>query len=346
MPPKAQRGVPPGVDGSALTKEKYEKELQSLAAKAKEQTTFKSLGRSVAVIMQVVQILVCAAVYSNVSQLTLSPVYGSIPSSIWHSRLVVTACLAGWSASVWLERKLPKKPIYFLAPIALYIPMVHMYLFKLSGYLGPTVGPAFTELLTFVPLLVVSGSAVALLLDDLDLSGFPKSVAEAAPGIGSFVLFRAAEQFSWPFIRNNLGSNILTSRLGLQLALSGIFARLGPSTLLLWGLPALFHTAFLNPHVQSPFALFDLNLKLERSVGFKVLARHDSLTGYISVIENTREQYRVLRCDHSLLGGVWLPRDEVTISEPIYGVFAMLEAVRLVQRANLVDSGSENALVM
>jgi hypothetical protein len=346
MPPKAQKGVPDGVDESSLTAENFEKELQALAAKAREQTTFRSVMRTVAVLMQAAQILACAGVYSILSQLALSPVYGSIPSSIWHARLVVTSACVGWAGTSWLRRKLPRKPILFLAPIALSIPMVQHFLFLLSSYLGPIYGPPLTELLTIIPLLLFSASAVDGILEDLDLSALPKSVAEAIPGIGSFLFFQAIEKYSKPIILNNIGANFLQSRVGLQLALGGIYARIAPSTLLLAAIPGLFHTAFLNPHIQAPWSTFDLNLKMDRSVGFKVLARQDSVTGYLSVLENTRDQYRVLRCDHSLLGGVWLPRDQMTVHEPIYGVFAMLEAVRLIEVDHSADPGPENALVM
>jgi hypothetical protein len=346
MPPKAQKGVPNGFNESSLTKENYEKELKELAAKAREQTTFRSVMKNVALLLQAAQILACAAVYSNLSQFTLSPVYGSIPASKWHTSLVATAACVGWASSSWLGGKLPRKPLLFLAPIALSIPMVQHFLFQLSYYFGPVSGPPLTELLTLIPLLIFSASAVDQILEDLDLSALPKSVAEAAPGLGSFFFFQAVERFSKSVILNNIGANLLQSRVGLQLIIGGLYARIAPSTLLLYAIPVLFHTAFLNPHVQTPWATFDLNSKMDRSAGFKVLARQDSVTGYLSVLENTRENYRVLRCDHSLLGGNWLPRDQVTVNEPIYGVFAMLEAVRLIQVDHSVDPGAENALVM
>jgi len=90
---------------------------------------------------------------------------------------------------------------------------------------------------------------------------------------------------------------------------------------------------------------------------WKILARGESVTGYISVLENTEPQYRLLRCDHSLLGGEWLlteqrRRDEAwQVAEPVFGVFAMLEAVRLVrgpyaQSAVQKKDAETNALVM
>lgn len=346
MPATVQKGVPDGVEASSLTAENFEKELQALAAKAREQTTFRSVVRTVVLLMQAAQILTCAGLYSILSQLTLSPVYGSIPSSIWHTRLVVTSACVGWAGTSWLRRKLPRKPMFLLAPIALSIPMVQHFLFQLSAYLGPIYGPPITEFLTIIPLFLISASAVDEILENLDLSMLPKSVAEAAPGMGSYLFFQSVEKFSKSIILDHIGMSLLQSRVGLQLVLGGIYTIMAPSMLLLYVIPALFHTAFLNPHIHTPWATFDLNLKMDRSVGYKVLARQDSVTGYLSVLENTQEHFRVLRCDHSLLGGVWLPHDKVTISEPIYGVFAMLEAVRLIQVNHSLDPVAENALVM
>ncbi|KAI9726937.1 MAG: hypothetical protein M1828_000285 [Chrysothrix sp. TS-e1954] len=69
---------------------------------------------------------------------------------------------------------------------------------------------------------------------------------------------------------------------------------------------------------------------------FVILDRRQSLTGYISVLQNNEEQYRVMRCDHSLLGGIWMPnedriKDGITVPEPVFPVFTTLEAVRLME---------------
>ena len=81
--------------------------------------------------------------------------------------------------------------------------------------------------------------------------------------------------------------------------------------------------------------------------GFKLLARHDSITGYISVLETS--QFRVLRCDHSLLGGEWLIREpghNPIVAEPVYAIFTMLEAVRLIEVPVPVPDSEAQALVM
>jgi len=80
---------------------------------------------------------------------------------------------------------------------------------------------------------------------------------------------------------------------------------------------------------------------------WNLLARTESLTGYISIIESRQQGFRVMRCDHSLLGGEWLARSERNIlAEPIYGVFVMLEAVRLVEVKTSVPDSEAKALVM
>ena len=56
-------------------------------------------------------------------------------------------------------------------------------------------------------------------------------------------------------------------------------------------------------------------------------------------MENSYEKYRVMRVDHSLLGGEWVAAPpgyehvESGVREPIYGVFVTLEAVRLIRPA-------------
>lgn len=68
-----------------------------------------------------------------------------------------------------------------------------------------------------------------------------------------------------------------------------------------------------------------------------LIARRESVTGYVSILDNFEAGYRVMRCDHSLLGGEWQapPKglehlDRGVFKEPIYAVFVILEAVRLV----------------
>ena len=44
--------------------------------------------------------------------------------------------------------------------------------------------------------------------------------------------------------------------------------------------------------------------------GLRVLNSTQSVTGRVVVAENIADGYRVLRCDHSLLGGRWIKENE------------------------------------
>lgn len=117
-------------------------------------------------------------------------------------------------------------------------------------------------------------------------------------------------------------------------ALGALYTLLAPSLLLATTMGALFHSYSENPLcVLSP----SLNATLA-PYNHSIIARTESVTGYVSVLDNFEMGYRVLRCDHSLLGGEWqrapkgFPVGE-KFKEPIYAIFVTMEAVRLVEPA-------------
>ena len=337
--------VPP-TNAPSLTQENFEKELKALTSQAQEETWTKWVKGQAWVLIQSGTLLTLAAIYSNVSQLTLSPVYGGIPSSIWHSKGVMTACFLGWSSSLLLKRRLPVKPAQLLPLIAAYIPMMQVFLFKLSGFFGAVYGPLITESLTYFPLLLLSVSCTATILDDLEMNpGRLQWAVDAAPGIISYAFFKTMELVSNIKIQNTIGASFIQTRLGLQILLAGLYATFAPSKLLLFTLPAILHTAIFNVHVPYSYTTSVLNDTLART-GWSLIERHESLTGYVSIIESAEKGFRVMRCDHSLLGGEWLSTTRNRLAEPIYGVFVMLEAVRLVETPSRVPDKETNALVM
>lgn len=234
--------------------------------------------------------------------------------------------------------------IELLPLIAFYIPTVQYFLFNYSNTFGATYGPLITELLTVAPLIVLSASAVGLVLEEFGVTGRWQS----APGIVSFVFLKIASAWSANIIQSTSGKSVLLSRLSWQVQLAASYALLAPSKLLLYAVPALLHTAILNTHVQSPWATQALNSSLQAE-GYKLIARQDSNTGYISVLESVSDQFRVLRCDHSLLGGVWTMQQKghnPVVGEPVYAIFTMLEAVRLIEAPISVPDSEAQALVM
>ena len=59
---------------------------------------------------------------------------------------------------------------------------------------------------------------------------------------------------------------------------------------------------------------------------YDVLARCESISGRLAVVQHREDGYRLLKCSHSLLGGVF-----VETGDSVYSAFVMHEAVRLVE---------------
>lgn len=328
--------VPEGV-----TQERFEQELKDLAVQAKRETLSKRGWQQVTLYNKTALVLGLLGIYANVSQLALSPVYGSIPASIWHSKVLMMGCFLGWSGNLFLRRALPLKTAHLLPIIASYIPAIQFFLGGFSEILGAKHGPAVTEALTLLPLAVVSTACAADYLEDVQLDALPQFVADAAPGIGSWVFFKFMETVSHVHLQRHVGQAFLLTRVGLEMLLAASYTIFAPSKFLLLAIPALLHTALFNTHVMTSMATTSLNNTLI-SEQWILLDRKESLTGYVSVIQNEEMGFRVMRCDHSLLGGEWVRYK----GEPIYGVFVMLEAVRLVDREIPLPDAESNALVM
>ena len=183
------------------------------------------------------------------------------------------------------------------------------------------------HLTQLAPLLVVSAASVVSLLDEVDVTNWPA----AGPGVGSFLLFRFVRTWIGLYFQSTVSQNILHTRIGWEVLLGAVYVAIAPSKLLLYALLALLHTTFLNPDAQTSLAAQSLKSSLATE-GFELLTRQESLTGYISVLQSTKGNFRLMRCDRSILGGEWvMPRGDSPVPEPIYAIFTMLEAVRLIE---------------
>jgi len=329
----------------AFTPQRFEKELKDLAAKAKDESWSKEAIQQASTYANSAILLVLMGAYSTVSQMALSPVYGAIPTAIWHSKMVMAACFVGWAGNLYLNRLLPVRPAKLIPLIAVYIPTIQFFLFKLSATLSGRWGPLVTEALTVFPLMVLSVAQVASNLEHMNLSSLPKFIGDSVPGMASFGLFKFVESYSGKFLMRHAGKTFFQTRMGLEMVLAASYVLLSPSKLLLFTLPAVLHTTFFNYHVFTPMAITSLQNSLQADQ-WLLIDRKESLTGYISVIESLEQGFRVLRCDHSLLGGEWVKFKEAPVAEPIYGVFVMLEAVRLVEVAKPIKDRDASALVM
>lgn len=349
MPPKKKtpsKPKGPQIDpNSSFTPEAFEKELKDLAAKAKDETWGKWLTEQSSVYLRSLSLLGLVALYANVSELALSPVYGSIPVSIWHNRLVMAACFVGWSSNLHLARVVPFRLAYLLPVIALYIPTIQFLLFKFSATLSAHHGPLITEGLTLFPLMVISVACTATYLEGAELSALPGFLRDAAPGIASYGFYKLVETTSAKLLFQYVGQTVFQTRIVMEIILGASYALVAPSRFLLFTIPALLHTGLYNTHALTPYATDSLNTTMTAQ-GWILQDRKESNTGYISVVDSVQNGYRVMRCDHSLLGGEWIRFKGRRVAEPIYGVFTMLEGVRLVEVAEPVPDNEANALVM
>ena len=310
-------------------------------------------GNVVKAVLEAVVLLVLAATYSPVSQLNLSPVYGAIPASIYHPSLTLTAVLTAMTARSTLKRYLPVDTAKWAPILAFSIPTIQFILFQQSSRMGATYGPLVTEAFTYFPLVLLSILGAGTRLDLLDLSQYGEPLRIAGRSIFSYVLFNGAQKISTSVLERNIGCNMILTRSGLQLVLAAFYALTLPSRITVLAVLPLLHSAFFNVHMPLGHTSALLNRTLHAN-NYSLVDRHESLTGYISVLDNIQDGFRVMRCDHSLLGGEWLhipANDQTGLREPIYAVFAMLEAVRLVQpvgreEAQTVTDHQKNALVM
>lgn len=342
MPPKKSKSkaAAPGAQPDHLAA-KYTAELEDLATQAQNESSGQLTPY-----LKTIAVLTLLGIYSHVSQLTLSPVYGSIPASVYHAQVLMAGCFVGWAGNLAFRHILPLKTPQLLALVAAYVPALQFVLFPLSGRLGARLGPVVTEGLTLFPIAVLSASYVADQLEDVQLTRLPAFVADAAPGLGSWTVFKLAEALAGRVLGKHVGKMLVLTRVAMETLLGVAYTALAPSRLVALAMvPGLLHTAVLNPHVMTPSATTALNGTLAAE-GWVLLERRESVTGYLSVVESLERGFRVMRCDHSLLGGQWTVLQGKKVAEPIYGVFAMLEAVRLVESREKVPDKDANALIV
>jgi len=276
-------------------------------------------------VFKAVVLLSTASIISYASQIALAPVYGGIPTSLYHSKISAFVFAVAWVAK-YLPFKLPFKARNLLPVLSFYVPAAQRTLARCSDSWGPIWGPIITEGVTFYPLLFLSVYSTAHLAD------FRNFATDGIMAGVFFGYFWKMQSLVPKHLVNRIGSSWILTRCGLPNLAGGIYALVSPSLLLLTAIPAMLHTNMYNSMCTSTMGL---NETLAAS-NYTLLARQESNTGYISVLQHNHQNFRVLRCDHSILGGVWerpppgFEYVEKDLKEPIYAIFVMLEAVRLV----------------
>jgi hypothetical protein len=279
-------------------------------------------------------LVVLAATYSPISQLTLSPVYGAVGANVYHYKGLVVTVLFIAFARGGIAHYLPRNLGFALPIFAFWIPSIQYLLFQYSTSLGNPIGPLWTESLTCFPLVALSLYVALQYIDAAALGTFEIGGVDVNwPNI-TFLLFALVRWAVKGPIFRNVGRYIFTTRIGMQMIVAMLYAPILPSNLFMLSLPSVAFTTLGNVHapLQRTTAVLNDTLAI---YNYSLLERQESLTGYISVLENHDLKFRAMRCDHSLLGGEWVmparKGQHPQVKEPIYAIFAMLEAVRLVK---------------
>lgn len=271
-----------------------------------------------------------SALYAPLSQLILAPVFGSIPSAVYHRYGLIVAGMLSFAIRGYVPELLDT----LFASFVFWIPVLHFLLFQFSSMLGNPTGPLIIECLTLYPLITMSIYLASKNLDALDLSFVNESLAEAGPSMLNYFLFTLFERMFRLVLPTWMGMNKLFTRVGLQMLVATTYTTIIPNSYFWPAFPAVVFNCIGNVHTPLQRTTDVLNNTLHLS-DYALIDRHESMTGYISVLQNNKDNFRVMRCDHSLLGGEWtLPPDgKRMVAEPVYAVFTMLEAVRLVERS-------------
>ncbi|EMD63663.1 hypothetical protein GGP41_005694 [Bipolaris sorokiniana] len=318
--------------------------------RAPASTILLNVGRAAA-------LLLIAGFASPVSQLNLSPVYGSIPASLHHQRTMTIVAVAALLVRRGLKSYVSANVSQYIAVVAYWTPVIQFLLFPYSEKMGIEYGPMAIELLTYFPLLFLSIFAAADLLECIDISGLnPSPLKEIVIPTASYFAVSTTAKISSAFIPSFIGTSVYFTRIGFQMLLASVSAFFSPSRVILLAFPAILHTLWTNPHHPSTHGLQLANSTLQATQNYTLLARQESVTGYVSVVESQSESaFRLLRCDHSLLGGEWLVTPEAYAKgqrqrESIFAVFVLLEAVRLIEppvaSIPAVDESKKSALVI
>ncbi|KJY01882.1 spermine/spermidine synthase like protein [Zymoseptoria brevis] len=293
-------------------------------------------------------ILFLAAATSPLSQLTLAPVYGSIPASINHTTMITVSILTGIFLRFFYKTKSSHSLGKLVATWMSCMPVVRNANSRYSGELGIVRGPIVNGLITCHSILIPSGYVLAELWENLSArTVLDRPSGYLAGAVVITVCFRVLETFlstvALPSLRPIIPS---LDPISMQLILSVAYSLLYPTHIALLNIAAL--AAYYNPHLSTS----TINTHLQPH-NWTLLDRAWSNTGYISVLESSTNQYRILRADHSLLGGEWLLTPERRLQgwqvpESIYAVFSILESVRLIDisPAPPIPDASASALVI
>jgi len=302
--------------------------------------------------------LICiTALVSFVSQIILHPVYGSVATGLHHNSILL---ITSFTPLIVSSGRLETRKWQAIAMLMISAPLNLPALFSFSGICGPVWGPVLTQ-------TVLTWPCVFFTSHTLHRQVKRSWALRILCSVGLVAAIRWSHEF--------LASRFLPY-IGILWSRFSILVYLGLLAILVDNIPLFKRHEFVTlaftfgpllpiliyvlsqPHVL-PGVTDGLLARLPPE--YTYLARQESITGMITVVENSVAGYRVLKCDHSLLGGLWtgikkreleeelllgdLDSRSVDEAESVYTAFYLQEAARLVER-NDRDSRGDKALIM
>jgi hypothetical protein len=344
-----------------------------MALRRAPRSNIRSLDDPIAVAAEQVPptlgVLAILCVLSYISQVILHPVYGSVGTELHHWNSVFTISTATSLLTLLgflgLDR-LPSRNWRTVGVVVLMAPVTMPALFRFSGQWGPEWGPIITQaVLTWPCVMLLSHDTARRVMyvagkheirHSLSLPIF-LTLSISIPL--TVIMTTIEQQVLVPFVTPYIG--IMWSRFSVLLYLG--------ASILVCDLPKRTRNRLIVVAIVIPYVFFVLQLPHVKTgvntallsrlpAEYTYLARQESLTGMITVVENADTGFRVLKCDHSLLGGLWtgikrkelieegiteaLEHRSVNEAESVYTAFLVQEAIRLVQR----PSNGNKALIM
>ena len=291
-------------------------------------------------------LVILSAVSFTLAKLSLSPSHGSIPVLQYNNEVIIVFATSALLVHCMFRTHSglqPSRAVFLQTILAIWTPLLQMALTPTARFIGPGLSALMLNTTIVGPMIILATNAMASRLEPFVLLHLPP---DSSPFVSSLVSVAVFGITAMPFdlyLPILVGSHQLLTRSLLPFAIPPFLMLLLPSRRELGFIAMLYVLSLLSvPHASFSLLAGYVDKTLSE-VGHTVIAREESVTGYISVIENRAKGYRVMRCDHSLLGGEWIlgvgswPGGESyngpsgLVAEPVYAVFVMLEAIRLVQ---------------
>lgn len=296
-------------------------------------------------------ILVTALIYClTITHLAVAPIYGSLLTIQALTYVSFAAPLLVVLFQHFVTRDILGTSDYVpLALAALMLRFPQYLTARMKN--GAEYGSLFVTSLTFLPVGVGLLVTLQSLVRNYTAARFGQPVFVAL-SITCLLLFMSygmpTARITVHYLAKFLGSESLSELHLTTIMVSYSLVSRSKTTALLGC--AILIMAVMRPYLndQLPASVqIGRSYPIDIDGNWQILNSQWSTSGYVSVLQHKDLDYRLMRCDHSILGGEWTASPQPKVGEPTYAVFALLEAVRLVQVPKTDAANTEqSALVM